>query len=713
MTFDEIKEMQIGSKKVKEAWLNGRQVYPSEKRIMDSLVCWYDIGKQQCTNESMAANPTLRDLSGNGHDATCYNFAWSEMSGIGGYEENFNNYKQHHDRADYSISHDGSTIHIDSIIIANVTYTTVLEKFSINTFNINEFKIKVTGLSTLDENSSFIVDSISNNITTKIIETKKDGIYNIPNLQDITYFRISIGKSIVQNLDITIEQLPLYPNALVSDGVDDYAKVTGLPILTKEKGYTVIAKRDNLYQLNEKGIVASKHSGRSDGAFQIEYNFDNVRATAWNFGSSNIIQFSSSKIIYQTSKSYNGETSLNIGTFDDTSILDLFKYINQVWGKVALYSFLLFNRDLTDAEIEWVKENMVEADGVMMYDWMDKDLFINFIEDGSRATGSINSDKMVITGIVNPYARFFETKGTNDKVINSYKIKVTGVTDNVHVRYSGKVNGTETILLEISQDGIYTLPQVEGRTIGFRPYIVNNDVDTPVNITIQQLITPLDQPLDHSLIDAWIFSGLRNEDAPASIVGEKGIELSCSNFAWNEQGSGFKDGALYFDGVDDYCVRGNVLTCDRNVTVIGKRKLTTDEYNQWQCSLNIHVGSDYIPIIYLDYYESSFESAYGYKMKSIFGDYELYYNNDTDPHTFWATKDLFNGEKYVNKATNLEDGKKYNYNIYLGRVWSGIKSACAWYYLAVYDKVMTEQEAQFEIEKLEKIWSNRLNNNKS
>ena len=46
------------------------------------MVLWYDLKKQGATNESMASNPTLRDLSGNGHDATCYNFAWTEESGI-------------------------------------------------------------------------------------------------------------------------------------------------------------------------------------------------------------------------------------------------------------------------------------------------------------------------------------------------------------------------------------------------------------------------------------------------------------------------------------------------------------------------------------------------------------------------------------------------------------------------------------------------------
>lgn len=48
----------------------------------DSIVCWYDPKRQGCTNENMAENPILKDLSGNGLDMTCYNFAWTDESGI-------------------------------------------------------------------------------------------------------------------------------------------------------------------------------------------------------------------------------------------------------------------------------------------------------------------------------------------------------------------------------------------------------------------------------------------------------------------------------------------------------------------------------------------------------------------------------------------------------------------------------------------------------
>lgn len=48
----------------------------------EHVICWYDPRKQRCTNEGMAANPVLRDLSGKGYDATCYNFGWTADSGI-------------------------------------------------------------------------------------------------------------------------------------------------------------------------------------------------------------------------------------------------------------------------------------------------------------------------------------------------------------------------------------------------------------------------------------------------------------------------------------------------------------------------------------------------------------------------------------------------------------------------------------------------------
>ena len=589
MTFDDIKEMQIGSKKVKEAWLNGRQVYPSEKRIMDSLVCWYDIGKQQCTNESMAANPVLADLSGNGHDIECFNFGWAGMSGIGGYKVNFNEFKVTNN--DSVKKHTYNKLVVYNTEDVNTNFWDFFTNLAPGeTYHVDSYKVRISGLSDGETIKYRYYNLNDDNSITPVDTFLRNGIYTIPeiNMTSIigivnkytTVFQYILNEVI--NKQITIELLPEYPNALVSDGVDDYCYTKGLPILTD---YTVIAKRKWVQTENDNNdCFAAK--GNTSGSFLIEKNGNSGSQETYSFGQYNAVSFVQEDIIYQTKESYNGYP-LKVGTLTDVDNLVILGRNSSPLGciQAALYSFLLFDRTLTTAEIEWVKKNMVEGDLV--------------------------------------------------------------------------------------------LPSYE---------------------------------LDPSLIDAWIFSGLRNEDAPASIVGEKGIELKCYNFAWNEEGSGFKDGALCFDGVDDSCAALDKLACDRNVTVIGKRRLTSAEYNQWQTSLNIHIDNSLPNILYLDYYEDTFESANGHKLKCVFGDYEYYYDNDTEPHSFWATKDAFNGQAYNNKVYNFENGLKYNYSIYLGRVWSRPVAQCEWYYFAIYDKVMTEKEAQAEIKKLEKIWSNRKNN---
>lgn len=60
----------------------GRDALRIPPAILSALVCWYSPRRQGCTNEGMRANPVLRDLSGNGLDMECLNFAWNEASGV-------------------------------------------------------------------------------------------------------------------------------------------------------------------------------------------------------------------------------------------------------------------------------------------------------------------------------------------------------------------------------------------------------------------------------------------------------------------------------------------------------------------------------------------------------------------------------------------------------------------------------------------------------
>lgn len=60
----------------------GRDALRIPSAILSALVCWYSPRRQGCTNEGMRADPVLRDLSGNGLDMECLNFAWNEASGV-------------------------------------------------------------------------------------------------------------------------------------------------------------------------------------------------------------------------------------------------------------------------------------------------------------------------------------------------------------------------------------------------------------------------------------------------------------------------------------------------------------------------------------------------------------------------------------------------------------------------------------------------------
>ena len=431
MTFDGIKDMRIGSKKVLSAWLDGKQIYPGAKRILDSLILWVDPKKQQATNESMAKNPKLIDLSGNGHDIDLFNFSWSGMSGIGGYNLDASLISPN-DSSNINMEVSGSTVtysRVDSTLNISADSPLLYVNITNNDLPVNEeYGIKAGEYGCVVFQTE---PANTANITLLSLQPYETGKFTINQEElDNGKMMLMFGNSveIPAGGSGSFEILPLYPDALVSDGVDDYGLVSGLPILTKERGYTVIAKRLwNITQRSQGFVSEASDQNLNDGAFIFEAivgGVDKIQSV-YSFGSPSYNITFPDLYSWQTSKEYNHKT-INVGNktgLDKMVLFGLTTEQRSFYSNVVLYSLLLFDRDLTDAEIEWVKEYMVEADGVMMYDWMDKNLFNNWIEDGTRATGSINSNKIVVTGIVNPYARFFETKGTNEKVINVTRLK--------------------------------------------------------------------------------------------------------------------------------------------------------------------------------------------------------------------------------------------------------------------------------------------------
>lgn len=313
--------------------------------IRQACMLWYDIARQGCTNETMAANPVLRDLSGNGHDAECFNFAWSGMSGIGGYYYKFHNYNNNY-KGTYT----------DTML--NVTKMGNEGGFEILNYDGKNKRITVkitgleeTGMGLMWGGSPYMSDPVYT-----------DGIHTFEALNDLPVgnamgFKFTNHLPEGSDVNITIEQLPLYPGALVSDGVDDYATAEGLPLLTKENGYTVVAKRKYLTGIRQSCLASKRNSSLPNGAFVFELYITNWRSDS--FGHANSVSLEESDISYQISTSYNGR-HLDAGEESDNNKLGLLNLSGNYLANVALYSFALFDRDLTEEEIEWVKTNMMQ-----------------------------------------------------------------------------------------------------------------------------------------------------------------------------------------------------------------------------------------------------------------------------------------------------------------------------------------------------------------
>ena len=352
--------------------------------IMDSLVCWYDPGKQQCTNESMATNPVLADLSGNGHDIECFNFGWSGMSGIGGYvfQPLDRWYKAPSNNGTYTV--EGYTLRITKLntrsnvyYICNTGCKNYVESIESKTVTTKSFRIRINGLPdgrkvAIGGLLPLAAGSEHPNILFSKQYFNSNGEHIVASVQatvasendtwsgNVNYPDITIGSDTADDVDITIEILPEYPNALVSDGVDDYCYTDGLPILTD---YTVIAKRKWVQTENDNNdCFAAK--GNKLASFLIERYGNNGNQECYSFGQYNGVSFVQEDIIYQTKESYNGYP-LKVGTATDVDNLVILGRNSAPLGciQAALYSFLLFDRTLTTAEIEWVKKNMIESGG--------------------------------------------------------------------------------------------------------------------------------------------------------------------------------------------------------------------------------------------------------------------------------------------------------------------------------------------------------------
>lgn len=474
------------------------------------------------TNEQMAANPVWVDKTGNGHDLQLKNFAWKGMSGVGGYVADIDEWGTNSTAAYF----ERNSIKITATFKENVSLGLLYHNIKLRQSCV----LKVTGIP--EGCDAFLDDRLGNRFY-----MSEDGVYEIiPSnfLAEALYFSIEKYPERWYGSKLTIEQLPLYPGVLVFDGVDDYGVCDNFPILTKEKGYTVVVLRqwdqDFLNTTLTGGLLSTRNYSTGEGvAFE---KIESLNKGYWNLGAGGIIDFAKSPFTWQTSKQYNNVGILK-GDKNHGKPLCVGCGLSggQQCGRFAIWELVFLDHDATEEELTKIKDYFVKT-----YPWLFPDQAWTVVgktnEDEDRATiANItgNGNNLVLSNLGfaegSGYGLYAENYAggrwvqstdradltwtsysvniTSVKVastqlyyqsypeqpsftVPSYKIKVYGLKDGQTLSYK-QVTSEGQQIYKISEDGIYTLPSFLFKANGDWYGFTLDKIQETCDITIEQI----------------------------------------------------------------------------------------------------------------------------------------------------------------------------------------------------------------------------------
>lgn len=483
-------------RKLLESYATNKLVYPG------LIAAWSAKGK---TNEDADRN-VLKDLTGNGHDITLNNFAYSGMSGYGGYnipifdtgygwssnlpDENKQKYK----------------IVVPPIRGGGFIWIKNQTKFP-------KIIIKVEGIKS---DTTFIIGRIDS--MTEVLQITSDGIYifeeQVWDTPDTIGFRTDPNNT-SESSEFTFEILPEYPDALVFDGVDDYGVNESLPSLTD---YTVISKIHWITSPNasvyaygkaKEGIAASvifsSYSSIGRGICYL-YNFglDNTDR--------NVKSYVNPVINYHNTKVFNG-TPINKGFAVDDNFPF---YLGRIWKShggscnMAFYSFYLFNRTLTDEEIKSFIRKHIDPEYLLPSEIPNPDCYYDFSQgsndDENRNTivdqsGNGNNavaygfawsgmsgyggynlpiEKFIINGTYNGVTRVYGYEIPNNTTLSKLRFNVSGLNGN---NFAIRINGLD-YNYSYNTDGYYEIDAITNNSGETKTFEIIASPFTYDNVTI-------------------------------------------------------------------------------------------------------------------------------------------------------------------------------------------------------------------------------------
>lgn len=315
-----------------------------DRTLKSDIYC--NIAKQGITNENHAEfGDKLIDFSGNGRDIQLNNIAWKGDSGIGKY--NFSN-------IDIIANRFEGTVTTNKCHFTKKLTNTTNDFCDLLVISPNEpIKFKVSGLS--DGRKLFVAN-----------KSGSGSNYNFDNGEHEV--SLSFSEGVEQNnpfgvtgdigdIDVTVEFIPSHAGALCLGGVNDFGKVTGMPIYND---YTIIADYERLNKnivnnIGSSSILSKSYTG-GQGAFLLNHwNNTGTLNHCYSFGEDNIVQIDdSNRKMYYQSKYSNQGISINPGNGIDSDKLWLgtIRDNDSRFFNGAIYSLMSFPYSMSEFLIE-------------------------------------------------------------------------------------------------------------------------------------------------------------------------------------------------------------------------------------------------------------------------------------------------------------------------------------------------------------------------
>ena len=416
--------------------------YNLDRTLKPDILC--NTIKQGITNENHAEfGDKLIDFSGNGRDIQLNNIAWKLDSGIGKYEVDFSTWS-------------GSGIVIGNGVGFKIEKETIgwwgMYAYG-DTSGLGSFTIKVTNC-----HDPFVYRYKDEDGNWKNYLIESDGIYTLPASgakDDKDNYRFFNSNPNATYNGLTVEQIPSHAGALCFDGVEDYGKVTGLPIY---KDYTVVADYERFNIGNIEGVGTSPVLSKSYTARQGSFIMNFIASTgnsirSYSFGTENTSNFNdlARQIFYQSKYKNQGfDITAGTGVDGDSLWLGTARDNDSRFFNGAIYSLMTFPYSMSEFLIErQLKKHKLGT------------LYPDMVEFRPIVNSNVEWNTIEIWQADKPLYR--PAIGTNetgtylqkDSTIGIY-VKPKGVDEVTKI----VVNGTEYTNLKINSNGFYyvTLP---------------------------------------------------------------------------------------------------------------------------------------------------------------------------------------------------------------------------------------------------------------